>query len=332
MEYAFRADSKFALLAVKNAAVPESLSKLSDGTRVMPSVPLPDLGVWQEWIGSLRTERLKRANLVLLVDEDSTNPQILDDVNQRLAAGLGRLFYFLHLRWGIECEGADLLCGSCVGTAVPVIRQMSELPVFLQCKGYRRAPITAEWLEQAIALRAGVMTIESNKNEFTRVIRGLNVLFNGLQQGGQDRLHQCVRSLEALVLPDAGTTKRQFVHRCQTFAKPGKEAQLVLQEAFDMRSATEHLQDWDKPIETYQAGAREDVCWQRTRQIEHLACFAYSRLLLDATMREHFRTDTTTAEFWSLPDDKRRSLWGEALNLAAERRYTKYDQWDRAIA
>jgi hypothetical protein len=300
-------------VAIENvyADVPESQFQLADGTWVMPCVPLSDLGVWKEWIGSLRTERLNKANLVLLVDEGSSDPEIVDAVHHRLQNGLGQLFSFLHLRQGIECEGADLICGSRVGADVPIIRQMNKMPTFYHSKGYRRAPITTEWLEQAMALRAGVVTMESNKSEFRRVIRGLKVLFDGLRQTGQDRLHQLVRSLEALVLPDIGSTKSQFVHRCQTFAKAGGDTKLILQEAFDMRSDTEHLQDWERAVQYYPPSEQEDVCWQRTRQIEKLTCFVYSHLLLDATIRKHCRTDDTIASFWKLPDDKQRCLWGE---------------------
>jgi hypothetical protein len=290
---------------------------------------VPDLGIWKEWIGSIRKEGLDEANLVLLADEDSNNPEIFDDVHQRLDEDLSRLFYVLHLRQGIECVGgADSLCGSCVEDA-PTIRRMSEVPTFYQSKGYTAAPIMKEWLEEGIALRSGVVAMESNKSEFRRVIRGLKVLFDGLKQTRQDRLHQLVRSLEALVLPDIGITKSQFVHRCQTFAKAGADAKLILQEAFDMRSDTEHLQDWERAVQNYPPSEREDVCWQRTRQIEKLTCFAYSRLLLDATIREHFRTDDTITSFWKLPDDKRRCLWGKGLDVTAEPRQTNYDQWGR---
>lgn len=39
------------------------------------------------------------------------------------------------------------------------------------------------------------------------------------EKTGQDRLHQVVRSLEALLLPDIGKTRKQFVQRCHTFAR-----------------------------------------------------------------------------------------------------------------
>ena len=56
-----------------------------------------------------------------------------------------------------------------------------------------------------------------------------------------------------------------------------------------MRSDTEHLHAWDKAVQNYPADQREDMRWQRTQHMEHLACDAYSRLLHDAALREHFR-------------------------------------------
>ena len=97
-----------------------------------------------------------------------------------------------------------------------------------------------------------------------------------------------------------------------------------------MRSVTEHLQEWDKAVQDYPADQREHVCWHRTRQIEQLACDAYSRLLRDATLREHFRTNATIAAFWKLPDDQSRSIWGKPLDIAREPLVQKYDQWERA--
>ena len=314
--------------------LPDAEFHLADGTWVMPRVPgVADLGVWKEWIGSIRAGSLERANLVLLNEEASDNPLILDDVHQRLRDDLSQLFYFLHFRQGIECAGAiepDLLCGSSA-RGEPIIRQMNKLPAFYQSRGYTRAPITQEWLKEALALRSGSRVIGSATGEFRRAIRGLNVLFSGLRETGQERLHQLVRSLEALILPNTGKTRNQFVHRCQTFTLPGAAAQLALQEIFDMRSDTEHLQDWNRAVEAYPVAEREDVCWQRTRQAERLACFAYSRVLLDATVQAHFRTDNTLAQFWKLHDDQRRAVWGKPLDITKEPRHTKYDQWGRVV-
>jgi hypothetical protein len=300
----------------------------------MPRVPVADLGVWKEWIGSIRTEQLDRANLVLLLEEESVNPEIFDGVHNQLIQDLGKLFYCLHLRQGIECaEGnaANLIAGSSIQGKAE-IRHMSLLPSFYQTRGYRRAPMSTEWLENGVALRSGMKAITAQKGDFLRLIRGLNVLFSGLQEHfGQERVHQFVRSIEALILPDTGKTKKQFVNRCQTFSRPGADTESVLGEAFDMRSDTEHLKDWNRAVQTHSAAEREDVCLQRTRQMEQLACFAYSRLLQNAVLREHFRTDATIAAFWQLPDNNKLATWGSALDINAEPRCAKYHSTGRAI-
>jgi hypothetical protein len=330
----FQNQSKFALLAVNNVYtdLPDTAFQLSDGAWVMPCVPVADLGIWKEWIGSIRMERLGRANLVLFTEEPSANPEILDAVHHRLDKDLSLIFCLLHLRPGVEiAESADLLCGSSVN-GIPGIRQMSQIPVFHQSKGWTRAPITGAWLEDSLVLRAGVTAMDADKAQFRRVIRGLNTLFNGLKETGQDRLHQFVRSLEALILPEIGKTERQFVHRCPTFARAGDDTRNLLAEAFAMRSDTEHLNPWDEAVQNYPQDQREDVCWHRTRQLERLACDAYSRLLRDAALRQHFQTETTISAFWKLPDDQRRMLWGKPLDITAEPIIHKYDQWERAIA
>jgi len=316
--YQFQNKGKFALQTFNNVHVHNQLKqkafRLSDGIRVMPGVPVHNLDVWKEWIGSIRMENLEKANLVLLIEEPSDNPEIFDDVHERLGDDLCRLFHLMHLRSGIEYQGADLLLGSSE-QSTPKIWRMSRQPTFFPSKGCRRALVTKEWLEDAITLCAGVITLETNKAE--RVIRGLDTLLKGLKEkAGQNRLHQFVRSLEALILPDEGKTTKQFTHRCQTFARADHDTQSLLQEAFKMRSATEHLHSWDKAVQHYLVEQREAVCWQRTRQIEHLACDAYSRVLRNAALRKHFVTDDAIANFWKkLSDSERRSLWGDPLDI-----------------
>jgi hypothetical protein len=109
LAFQFRKNSKFAMLTLDWAYsdLPETEFQLSDSTWVMPGVPaVADLGIWKEWIGSIRAGSPERANLFLLTEEESGNPLILDDVHHRLRDDLGQLFYSLHFRQGIECAGA----------------------------------------------------------------------------------------------------------------------------------------------------------------------------------------------------------------------------------
>ena len=86
MNYQFKNNGKFAILTFNNvyADLPGAPFQLSDGTWAMRSLPVPDLGIWKEWIGSIRLDGLRGANLVLLAEEGSDNPEVVDAVNDRL--------------------------------------------------------------------------------------------------------------------------------------------------------------------------------------------------------------------------------------------------------
>jgi hypothetical protein len=153
--------------------------------------------------------------------------------------------------------------------------------------------------------------------EYARFKRGLVVLLDGLhQEFGQERLHQYVRALKALILPDLGRTTTQFVERCQTFGV-GNSVAALLREAFAMRSAVEHVHAWDHALMAHAAPDRESLAMRRTRQMEGLACAAYRRILSETDVRDHFRSDESIAAFWALPDEQRRSIWGDPFDVGA---------------
>lgn len=336
LPFTFRPNSKFALIALDGLYTEglETENRLADGTWVLPGIPaVADLGTWEGWIGSHRADSLKRANLVLIIDEESDSPAILDDANIRLRDGLAQIYSFVRMRQGVELFGSqepDLLTGACLGDMAPLIRQMTKMSPFFESRGYLRAPITMARLEEAYRLRNGLREMQST-GEFERFFRGLNVLFDGLKATGQNRLHQFVRSLEALIIPDVGKTARQFIHRCQTFTLAGDAAVDALKAAFEMRSDAEHLHSWERAVMSYPSSERDDVCWQRTRQMQSLACDAYSRILLNPEIRLHFRTEESLEAFWKLGDHATRSIWGKPLNITTEPVYRKHDQFGRPI-
>ena len=286
--------------------------------------PAVDLDIWKEWLGSIRSERLGDTNLILLAEEQSDNPEVLDGVHRRLSDYLGLLFWALHLHAGIETSvngRADRLCGSCVN-GTPEIRQVDQMPRFYSTRGQEGAPITRDLLEDSVIHCAQVAKIKADTTQFRRVRNGLSVLFKGLrEEAAPDRLHYFVRSLEGLALPKIGKTKRQFAWRCQTFvSRPGDDVRNLLEDAFDLRSANVHVNASEGALkQRYPPNQLEDVCWQRTRQMERLACHAYSRLLRDSNLLfEHFRTDDAIKAFWRLRDDQRSKLWGTALDIAQD--------------
>jgi hypothetical protein len=324
----FNDQSAFVLLAIVNVFADVMDSRLSDGTSVLPRMPV-DLGVWSQWIGSITADRLRQANVIFL-REEHPETRAAAQIQQHFDKELTQLFYMLQLSGVIEYDSAYLLTGV-VHDGAPQIQQISDFHTFYPSKGYSRTPITMARLTQAASLRQGLQSIDAPPPRFARVIRGFHTLLNGLTRDkGQDRLHQFVRSLEALILPRAGETKKQFIHRCQTFARPSPVAELVLSEAFDMRSDTEHLHDWNRALQAYPTTERDNIAWHRTRQMEALATSAYSRILLNPALRASFESETDQQHFWKQAEGVRRATWGESLDLTAIPLVTRYDDWNRA--
>jgi len=161
LPFDFRTNSKFALLAIPGigSELPDVEYQLPDGTWVMPRMPsVADLDKWKLWIGSIRADGLQRTNLALLIEEESANPFVLDQTHLRLKEDLSLLYYCLQLKPGIESQEPDLLLGSCVDGEV-LIRQMNKFSPFKHSKGYTRAPVSQDWLEEAYAFRAGITAL-----------------------------------------------------------------------------------------------------------------------------------------------------------------------------
>lgn len=316
----FETVSKFALVAVKRAYVdlPEDEDfkhQLSDGTWLLTKIPMGIDTGWREWIGLLRYESLSNSNLILVNSEGTSNPEILDGQHLELERKVSLLFHILQLSGVLEYSEANLVVGSFYNGQSDV-RRMSRMPQFLPTRGYIPRPINIDLMETAVRLQSGFEQIESNGDAFPRVKKGFRVLMEGLKQmNGEDRIHEFVRSLEALVSPDIGRTRRQFAHRCQTFAKASAKSKQILEEAFDLRSMTEHLNSWEKALECYSPGLREETALLRTRQMERLSCFSYTRLLENESIRCHFISENDMEHFWGLPDNQRRQLWGNQADL-----------------
>ncbi len=216
-----------------------------------------------------------------------------------------------------EHNAANLAIGS-VDSGTRYIRRLSAIEKIHNTKGYTRIPVTLERLEHANHLASVFRSLKPSATNFGRFSRGLHYLRKGLrEQSGQDRLHQFVRALEALILPDQGATKRQFVHRCQQFAQRNSAAVTALEQSYDMRCDAEHVHDWDRSLQNLGSEKPEDVASWRVRQMEALASFAYDRILSTPALLQHFKDDVSLAAFWKLPNQLRTALWGTRLDISA---------------
>lgn len=308
---------KFALVAVTQCRTDvRGEIDLGYGTTALPRIVDVLDPTWRSWLGESGTGEIERANLVLFRSRNSNTPRILDGENDDLVQEVTDVWAVLQFSGIVERQTVTWLTGTVeagrlnfrqVGHARPFFTSTASAPTVATTNRLRAADGHAHEWSTILASR-----------RYKRIIRGANVLMGGLQEYyGQERLHQFVRSLEALILPQVGSTQRQFVHRCQTFTIANQDHAMILNDMFAMRSAVEHLHESASALEQQYADEQQRmrIAERRTRQAEALATWSYRRLLDNATLRAEFETDVTIAAFWQRPDHERKAIWGAALDL-----------------
>jgi len=333
LPFELRNGSKFAFLLISNVytALPPSVVRLANGAWVLNKYPAAADLHWERMVGEIRFREITEANLILARVTEG-QPYILTQADHDAGEELAQLHAFLQLGGVAEHHAANLAVGS-VDSEICRIRQLSSIAQYHQSKGYVRAPVTIDRLEQADSLARIVRSLNFSSIKFGRFGRGLYHLQEGLRQNsGQERLHRFTRALEALVLPETGKTRRQFIQRCQLPALASPEAQAALGQIYEMRSDAEHVHDWDRSLQNVAPENAEDVGSWRTRQMEALACFAYTHVLTNSQLHPYFKNDAQLSVFWNkLTDAERFKLWGERFDLSTVKIARKYDQWGRAI-
>jgi hypothetical protein len=314
-------NSKFAFIAIQRAYTELDRStdlplKLSNGICVLSKLPIEIENEWKEWIGTLRCRELEKANLFFIFSIKSDNPEILDAQHKTIGEKLINFFNALQLNGVLEYSNLNLIIGSYYENN-SVIRQMAKLDQFYQTKGSNPSSLNKESLCRTVLLEKGLDDINNRNNSFFKLIRGWHALMRGLQSAiGEDRIHQFVRSLEALILPEIGKTKKQFINRCKTFAIENIDSHVIFDEAFALRSMCEHLNDWNNALKSYPANERENQAFLRTRQMERLACFTYSKILENTAIRNNFKSEKDINVFWELDAKTRIKQWGHQIDLS----------------
>jgi hypothetical protein len=172
-------------------------------------------------------------------------------------------------------------------------------------------------LGRAAFLAAKLEMIDNKGSDWRRLRRSIDCLTKGSAEPhlNDEKIHQFARSLEGLILPDAGATKRQFVHRLKTFVVANQATDEMLGQMFDIRSNLEHLHN---ALDAFPSGTqeeRENLLYKRARQIDRLARFAISHVLGNDKLSSTFKTDENIAAFWANLDHERRALWGKRLDI-----------------
>jgi hypothetical protein len=172
-------------------------------------------------------------------------------------------------------------------------------------------------LNRAVFLATKLERIDHKSPDWRRLRRSIDCLTKGSAEPRlqDEKIHQFARSLEGLILPDAGATKRQFVHRLQTFVVANPATEQILGQMFDIRSYLEHLHNALDALPSGTQEERENLLNKRARQIDRLARFAISHVLENDTLCSIFKKDDDIATFWAKLDHERQALWGKRLDI-----------------
>jgi len=273
---------------------------------------------WQGWLGSVKTEKLTRAGLTLIALCPSDHPEVLDDENRLLTEHAFSIFMGLLMCEVFRFDGGLIISGANNGGHTDV-RSLADLEPHLMPSAVPSKAIGQLAIERANLIASGLRQISSKRDVYERLQRGVRAWRRGLQQiYGEDRLHQFVRALEAVVKPETGRSAKLFTHRCQVFAGTSDAARGLLSELYRMRSLAEHMNPIEPVLAAYPADDREQVVQRRTYQAQILASHVLEQILTRADVLAIFDSDAHIEDFWKKRRmDEQQKTWGHPIDLEA---------------
>jgi hypothetical protein len=281
---------------------------MGDNQRVVLEPPLGLDEFWRNDLGQYQFNHLAKSNFAIVTEGASvTNPTEFAAIESRL---WGTLYSILLL--GIpRFIGGLVVIGNRLSNGIVTHRVQSPYPI--HASPYAKAAfVSGNMLLKAKDISRGLREIHKRGDRYLRVRRGFNAWLSGTRAAhGDERLHQFVRAVEAIIKPKQGDIGAQFTSRALLFASNGD----VLSELYRLRSITEHMIDYSSDVTGHPDWDVERRGCYRAFQAEILAGRVYSRLLSDDNIRGHFATDDTMDAFWSQDLSARMAAWGKSMNL-----------------
>jgi hypothetical protein len=310
-------NQKFACLAMQNASVSEDMRGQIELAPDLWCVDRPPFGVGEFWanhLGDRRVEQIMGSNVLIFCIAPAQQPQVLDGENQALMQRAQRMFYALLMQLVFHHDGVELFSGARVDEN-PDIRQIIEIGNHFRPPQVRVGRICREHLVRAAEAEGGIEEYLRRAGGADRLWHGFHALQRGFMEFyGDERLHQFVRAVEAVLRLEAGRSRNQFAHRAQLFSGRSDENREWLLELYDLRSATEHMNDYRSVLEHH--GARwDDIATLRAYEAQMLASHVYLRLAESAALRGRFRDDANLDQFWGLREADEQNEWGGAFDV-----------------
>lgn len=313
LNHIIRENTKFALIALSSASSqvksPIIISDDEDTIGVYSQFPFEMDETWKGWLGTLASEEISKANLVLLTTRLTLKPEILDEENQQLRETVLKLLYSLLLLGVPNYRNLYVMTGA--RKDIVGVRQLQKMPIFYTGNENKPYIFTEESAKEIAEIFAAIQHIYSQPTQFIQLRRGLRAFQIAITEGQDyDRLHQFVRSLDALIMSEKGEGKKQFRSRCsRTFTIHNSKTHQVLDTIYELRGRVEHLTDWDDIFPKQSEQERIKLTNQSTRQAEALARHTFHKILTSPSLLQHFKTNDLIKTFWNLGDEEIEKVW-----------------------
>jgi hypothetical protein len=310
--------AKFVCIAIRarSVALPDAPTVLEPGLEVHPRLPIPVESFWKEWLGTQGVKPADESNCSLLAHSPSASPETLDSEHETLRQRAFMLFSALAIQGSLALRDGMVLVGG-VHEDVVTIREAGHLPTHYRLAHVRDLKVTPAALEAAHRVSLGIQSIYAARTAYERMKRGLHALLRSLEEPAPgDKLHQCVRAVEALMRPPIGRTTRAFVSRGQTFVRASDAN--VLRELYELRCQAEHMNPLSIQLSDQRFPAGNLLAEFRAHQAVVLASRVYCSVLSSEALRACFTDDQQIDAFWRQNTQQRSAAWGPPFDLDAE--------------
>ena len=317
----FEPGTRFACLAMcrtRGVTLP-AVSTPRDVFVVVLQLPF-NLGAdWHATLGTFRMDRLQDSDLLIFASHPS--PYVNERHRDPLIRQVRAFYYALMMLGGPEHEPGLLFSGGVTNAGANVLHAQDLIPALP--RPLARAPkITSEVLDVAADISIGVVAIQ-DRESYDRLEHGFWAWVGAIrEQHLHVRLHQFVRSIDALIGSEKGRGEAQFVSRGKTFAE-GPDIAKILAQLYRLRSVEEHFRPWQRVLGVTAGSEADRLGALRAYQAERLASHVYAVTLANASLRDHFRDEQAIASFWALEDGQRREAWPSRLDMVVTE--TEYD-------
>jgi hypothetical protein len=269
---------------------------------------------WTEWLGSLRLKRLKESRLSIIAKgrRDFRDTDTLFNLEKTLQKRASATFYSILMQGAGYCDGGEVLIGE-RSNKTYLVRSISMLdPHHRTTMQTRPAPINEKLLRRASRIAAGWLA--AHKGGSPRLAMGLRAWARAQQEFYQeDKLHQFMRALEAIVKTGRHDIGNKLAARCSSLVDSSRLDANFFRDAWALRSKIEHVEDYAGLLK--KRGSVDEVLPWFTGRIEIISSEAYAHVLVNPKLLAIFSDDLQTDAFWARTEHDRQAIWGPEIQV-----------------